>query len=110
MIEEDAVGDEESIGFAVVDAVPVGGDLGYGIGAAGVEGGGLILGRVGGAEHFRGPGLVDADLLAAGLDEVADGFVKAEGAGGDDVGGVFGLVEADADVGLGGEVVVFRRV
>ena len=38
VVEEDAVGNEEVIGFAVVDGVPMGGDFGDGVGAAGIEG------------------------------------------------------------------------
>jgi hypothetical protein len=38
---------------------------------------------------------------------VADGFEQAECVHGDDIDGVFGGIEADADVGLGTEVIDF---
>lgn len=82
------------------------GALGGGVGGAGVEGGCLRLRRRGGAEHLGGSGLVVADVGSAGGGDVgADGLEEAEGASGDDVGGVVGDLEGDGDVGLGGEVV-----
>ena len=59
------------------------------------------------AEHFGGACLVVADLVAGALLVVSDGFEEAEGSHADGVYGVFGRVKADADVGLGSEVVDF---
>lgn len=106
VVEEDAVAGEEGVSLAVVHGVPVGGAFGGGVGGAGVEGGGFGLRRRGGAEHLGGAGLVVADVGAAGGGDVgADGLEEAEGAGGDDVGGVVGYLEGDGDVRLSGEVV-----
>jgi hypothetical protein len=61
-------------------------------------------------EHLRGACLVELDLSAAALLVVADGLQKPEGSKGDDVGGVFGLVEGYPDVGLGAEIVYLVRL
>ena len=42
MVEQDAVAGVDAIGFAVVDGDPVGVELGYGIRAARIEGGGFV--------------------------------------------------------------------
>ena len=50
--------------------------------------------------------MVVADVGSAGGGDVgSDGLEEAEGAGGDDVGGVVWDLEGDCDVGLGCEVV-----
>lgn len=106
MVEQDPVAGEDAVGLAVVDGVPMGGALGGSVGGAGVEGGSLRLRRRRGSKHLRRAGLVVADVGAAGGGDVgADGLEEAEGAGGDDVGGVVGDLEGDGDVRLGGEVV-----
>ncbi len=40
----------------------------------------------------------------------ADGFQQTDGAGAGDVGGVFGTIEAHANMALGGEIVNFLRL
>ena len=101
VVEEDAVGGEELIALAVVTGEPVGIDLGGGIGALRLEGGVFVLRRGGGTEHLAGGGLVEAGLDPA----LADDLQQADGAQRGDIAGVFGQVKADADMGLGGEVV-----
>jgi hypothetical protein len=63
------------------------------------------LRRIRGAEHFGRPGLIEADLLAGVLLVVADRLEQPQGAGGDRIGGVLGLIEADPDMRLRAEVV-----
>uniref|UniRef100_A0A804PTD2 Uncharacterized protein n=1 Tax=Zea mays TaxID=4577 RepID=A0A804PTD2_MAIZE len=101
VVEEHAVAGEYAVGLAVVDGVPVRGDLGGGVGRARVEGRVLALRRRRGAEHLRGTGLV----VAHGLARQADGLEEAERPRGGDVGGVVGDLEGDGDVRLRGEVV-----
>lgn len=101
VVEEHAVAGEDAVGLAVVDGVPVRGDLGGGVGGARVEGRVLALRRRRGAEHLRGARLVVAD----GLARQADGLEEAERPRGGDVGGVVGDLEGDGDVRLRGEVV-----
>jgi len=106
VIEKNAIAGVESIGLTVVHSVPVRSAFGGGVGGAWVEGGGFGLRRRGGAKHLGGPGLVVADVGAAGGGDVgADGLEEAEGAGGDDVRGVVRDLEGDGNVRLGGEVV-----
>ena len=104
MVEEDAVAGEHAVALAVVDGLPVAVDLGAGVGAAGIEGGRFGLRRLDDlAVHFAAGGLVEADGQAG----VADGLEQVHGSEGVDGDGVDGLIEADADVGLGAEVVDF---
>ena len=103
MVEEDARAGEQAVGLAVVDRLPVAVELGAGVRAAGVEGGRQRLRRRGRAEHLGAGGLVEPHRLAAV--ELPDGLQQAQGAQADDVGGVERLVERDADVALGPEVV-----
>ena len=50
-------------------------------------------------------------MIVTGLQaRFADGFQQPDGAGAGDVGGVFGAIEADADVALRGKVVDFVRL
>ena len=106
VIEEDTVAGIEAVGFAVVDGDPVGVELGGGVGAARVEGGGFLLRNfLDETVELGGAGLVEAGFLFQ--TENADGFEQAQGADGVDVGGVFGAFEADGDVALGAEVVDF---
>jgi len=108
VVKEDAVDGEGTVGLAVVDDLPVGVDLGAGVGGAGVEGGGFLLGGFDDlAEHFGAGGLVELDRVAGGFFEVADGFEEHDGAEGIGLDGVDGHVEGDADVGLSAEVVDF---
>ena len=100
MVEEDAVAGEQAVGFAVVDGLPVG-DRPWRRrrGCAGRRASSRVCGVFDDlAVHLAGGGLVEADRRYA---SVADGFEQAHRAEGVDVGGVFGLVEADADVAIG---------
>ena len=104
VVEEDAVAGVHAIGLPVVDRDPVGVELGAGVGAAGVEGGGFLLGNfLDQAEEFGGGGLVEPGLLFQTED--ADGFEDAQRPQGIGIGGVFGFLEADGHVALGGQVV-----
>ena len=106
VVEQDAVAGIHAVGFAVVDGDPVGVELGAGVGAARVEGGGFLLRDfLHQAEEFGGGGLVEAGFLFQAED--ADGFEDAQRAEGVGVGGVFGFFEADGDMALRGEVVDF---
>ena len=109
MVEKDAVAGVDAISLAVVDGDPVGVELGNGVGAARVEGGGFLLGDfLDETEEFRGAGLVEAGFLFQVKN--ADGLQDAQGAQRVGVGGVFGLFKADGDVTLRGEVVDFVRL
>jgi hypothetical protein len=101
VVEEHAVAGEDTVGLAVVDSVPVRGDLGGGVGGARVEGRVLALRRRRGAEHLRRTSLV----VANGPARQADGLQEAERPRGSDVGGVVGDLEGDGDVRLRREVV-----
>jgi len=106
MVEKNAIAGVESVGLTVVHGVPVRSAFGGSVGGPRVEGGGFGLRRRGGAEHLGGPGLVVADVGAAGVRDVgADGLEEAQRAGGDDVGGVVRDLERHSDVRLRGEVV-----
>lgn len=80
---------------------PVGVNFGGTVGAAGVEWRGFILGRGRRPEHLAARGLVEFRLDAA----PTEGFEEARRSQGRDVSGIFGKVEADADVALGAEMV-----
>ena len=47
VIEQNAVSDKEPVGLAIVDGIPMGGNFGDSIGAAGVKRGALVLRRLG---------------------------------------------------------------
>jgi hypothetical protein len=104
VVEQHAVAGVDAVGLAVVDRDPVGVHLGHGVRAAGIEGGGFLLGDfLHQAVELAGAGLVEAGLLFQAAD--ADGFQQSQGADAVGVGGVFGLFEAHRHVGLGGQVV-----
>ena len=104
VVEEDAVAGVDAVGFAVVDADPVGIHFCYGVRRTRVERSGLLLGGLlDEAVELAGAGLVELCFLFEAED--ADGFEEAEGAQGVGVGGVLWLFEGDLDVGLGAEVV-----
>jgi hypothetical protein len=106
VVEEDSVAGKHAVAFAVVDGLPEAIDFRAGVGAARIEGGCFGLGRFDDfAVHFGAGSLVEAD----GQSGVADGFEEIHGSEGVDSHGINGLVEADADVGLGAEVVDFIR-
>ena len=104
VIKKDAIAGVDAVGLAVVDDDPEAVHLGDGVGRAGVEGGGLLLGDLlDEAVELGGGGLVELCLLFEAED--ADGLEQAEDTEGVGVGGVLGLFEGDGDVGLRGEVV-----
>ena len=106
VVEQDAAAGVHPVAFAVVDRDVVREQLGAGVGAAGVEAAcASLCGGRRPAEHLARGGLVEARLDAGS----ADGLQQAEGAGGSDVGGVFGNLEADPHVALRGEVVDLVR-
>lgn len=109
MIEQDAIGDEQAIGLAIVRCEVVGSDLADGIGAAGLEWSRFGLRRRCAAVHLRRSRLVDLDRTAAGRDVMASRFQKTQRPGTDDVGGVFRLIERDSDMALGAEVIDLVR-
>ncbi len=106
VVEQDPVHREHPVGLAVVAGHPVGVDLGRAVGAAGPEGGVLVLRRRGGPEHLRGTGLVVAALQA----DHPDRFEQAGAAHPRGHPGELGLVEGDSDVALSGEVVDLGRL
>ncbi len=104
MVEEYARAAVHPVGLAVFLDDPEAVELGYGVGAVGVEGGILVLRHLLDlAVELGCRGLVDA----AGVLESAEahGLEDAEHACGVDVGGELGGVERDLDMALGGEVV-----
>jgi hypothetical protein len=104
VVEEDAVAGIHAVGLAVVHRDPVGVELGHGVGAARVEGGGLFLRNLlDESVEFRGAGLIEAGLLLQAKD--ADRLQDPERAQRIRVGGVFRFLEADGNVALRGEVV-----
>ncbi len=107
VVEENAVGNKEVIGFAVIDGVPVSGDFGDGVGTAGIEGCQLTLRRFGSSEHLRGASLIEAHLTTGVMHVIADGIEETQRASGDRIGGVFGVFKRDFDVRLRPEIVDF---
>ncbi|KAG1257178.1 hypothetical protein G6F65_016013 [Rhizopus arrhizus] len=109
VVEQDAVAGVHPIGFAVVHADPIGVQLGGGVGAARIEGGGFLLRRfLHQAIQLRGGGLVEARLFLQLQD--ADGFQQAQSAQAVGVGGVFRLFERHPDVALRRQVVDLVRL
>jgi hypothetical protein len=106
VVEQDAVGGEQSIGLAIIDGLPVGVDLGAGVGAARMERRGLALRHFGHPpEHLGRARLVVARRAAMALVVIAQRLQQAERAEPNHVGGIFGLIEGDAHVRLRGEVI-----
>ena len=108
VVEQHAVRKMQAVGFAIVHNVPVRRNLAHRVGTARVKGGALVLRRLGGSEHLRRTGLVHAHRVS-GNAVVMHRFEQAQRACGYNVGGVFRLVEAHADVRLRRQVVDFMR-
>ncbi len=107
VVEQDAVAGEHVVAFAVIDGLPIAVDLRAGVGAAGIKRRGFGLRSLHDlAVHLAAGRLVKADRQAG----VADGFEKAHRAQRVDGDGINGLVEADAHVRLGAQVVHFVRL
>ncbi|MNL02313.1 hypothetical protein D3C87_1228140 [compost metagenome] len=104
MVEENAVGGVNPVGFPVVDDDPVGVELGHRIGTTGVERCGFALRNLlNHAVELGGRRLVEAGLLLKSQDP--NGLEEAQGPHGIDVRRVLGGLEGDLDVALRGEVV-----
>jgi hypothetical protein len=104
VVEQHAVAGVHAVGLAVVDGDPEGVELGDGVGGAGVEGGGDLLGDLLHlAVQLRGGGLVEAAGLLEAQD--ADGLQQAQRAHAVGVGGVLGALERHGHVALGAQVV-----
>ena len=101
VIEEDATAGEHAVGLAKVDGHPVRVELGDAIRAARIEGRLLVLRRRRQAEHLRRRRLVEARRASAGPNRFQQPG-RAQPVG---VAGVFGLVEGNMDLALGGQVV-----
>ena len=101
MVEQNSVHCEQSVGFPIISGHPVRIDLGRAVGRARVERRQLVLRRRGGAEHLRRGRLVKPAVHSG----KPNGFQQSNGTHPRDVAGVHGLIEADADVRLGREVV-----
>ena len=109
VVEQDAVRGVQAIGLAIVHHHPVGIELGRAIGAARIEGRGLALGDLLHlAEQFRGRGLIESGLRSQ--PQKADRLQQPEHAQTVGVGGIFGGLEADLDMALGGQVVDLVRL
>ena len=109
VVEQDAVRGVHAVGLAVVHRDPVGVDLGGAVGRARVERRGLRLRHLADlAEHLGRRGLVEPHLAFHAED--ADRFEQAQGAERIGVGGVFGGLEADLHVALGGQIVDLVRL
>jgi hypothetical protein len=104
VVEQDAIAGIHAVGLAVVHRDPVGVELGHRVGAAGVEGGGLLLRDLlhQTVQLARG-GLVEAGLLLQAQD--ADGLQDAQGAGAVHIGSVFRALEAHGHMAHGAQVV-----
>ena len=106
MVEQLTIDGEHVVGLAVVLGDPVGVHLRRAIRRARVELGLLVLRRRGSTEHLAGRRLVEANARIRGADRLK--HVQGADAGG--LGRVGRLVERDAHVRLGREVVDLLRV
>jgi hypothetical protein len=105
VIEENAVGGVEAVAFSIDAGHPVSVNLRGSVGAARLKGSEFALGGRSGAEDLGAGSLVEAGFATA----ATNGFEEASGAKAGDVAGIFGHVEADADVALRGEMIQFVR-
>src|SRR6185437_4013061 len=105
MVEENAVADEEPIGFAIIHRIPMRRDLAYSIRAAGIERRRFALRRLRHPEHFRRARLIEARLAATDRRVIAQRFEQAQGAYGDRLAGIFRHLERDHHVALRAEIV-----
>ena len=104
VVEQDAVGGEQAVALAVVARDPVGVELGRGVGALRQERRRLALRRRGRCRRARTcwPGRSGSVPPSLRMRIASSSRSVPEAVG---VGGVFGRVEADLDVALGGQVV-----
>ena len=102
MVEKDAIAGEHPIALAVVDGDPVGIDFCRAVGTAWIKRGSFPLRDfLDQTVHLRAASLIITGLQA----DFPDGFQDADGADPGDIAGIFGDVEGDADMALGGEVI-----
>jgi hypothetical protein len=106
MVEQDAVADEHAVRLPIVDAGPVGIELGDGIRTARVKRSALVLRRRTGTEHLRGRRLVQPRRHAGHPQSLEDPHGSQPG----HVAGVGRQLEADLHVALGGQVIDLRRL
>ena len=106
VVKENAVDGEHAVGLPILLDHPEAVLLGNGIGAVGMEGGGLPLGHLLHlAEKLRGGSLVEPGLL--GQPQNPAGLQNAKHTQGIHIAGIFGHVKADLDMALGGQIVDF---
>jgi len=101
VVEKDAVGREDPVGLAVVLHDVIGVNLGGGVGALRLEGGGFALGRRGGAEHLAGRGLIESGVDSG----LADRLEEPQRPQSRNIPGVLRHVEAHPHMALGAEVI-----
>src|SRR5579862_9476906 len=85
----------------------MGGYFGYGIGTARVEWRPFVLRRLRGAEHLRRSRLIKPHLPAGMRYVITRTIQKPQSPDGYRIGGVFGIIERDSDVGLRAEIIDF---
>jgi len=109
VVEQDAVDSEHAVSLAVVDRDPVGVDFGGAVRRPRIKRGRLLLrDLLYLAEHLRGGGLVEADLLFQVA--CADGVQDSQSSDGVDLGGVLGQVEGDLHMALCAQVINLVRL
>jgi hypothetical protein len=108
MVEQDAVGSVHAVGFAIIDGDPVAVKLCDAIGRTRIKRRGFLLwGFLHQAVKLRRGGLIEPRLLLHA--ENPDRLQQPEHAERVGIGGIFGALETDADMALGGEVVDLGR-
>jgi hypothetical protein len=104
VIEKNAIGGMQRIGFTVVASDPVGVQLGGGVGRTWVKRGGLSLRDfLDFTEHLRSRSLIEADRQSG----IADGVKQTQDTDAIGVDGVLGHLKRDLYMRLGAEVVNF---
>lgn len=107
MVKEDPAGGVQPVALPIVHRDPVGVDLGGGVRAAGVKGGGFVLGySLNQPVHLRAGGLVETGLGG----HLPHGIEEPDRPDRRDISGKFRDIEADPHVALGGEVVNLFRL
>ena len=109
MIEQDAVRNEHIVGFAIVGGKPVSGHFSDSVRATRRKRRCFALRRRRGAVHLRRAGLVEPHRFFRSRDVFARRLEQAKRACGNDISGVFGLVEGDFYVTLCGQIINLDR-
>ena len=107
VVEQDSRAGEEPVGFPIIDRLPVGVQLGAGVRAARVERRVEPLGRRRRPVHLRARRLIELHRLRS--IQVPDRLEQPQAAQADDVGRVERLVERDAHMALGAQVIHLVR-